>query len=440
MGFHDWISCDGDGHLRTPSRRAPQFRASDTGLSDGVTRRGLLVGAGIAGLAWASAGSALAGFTVNPEPTENKLVVIFLRGGADGLSMITPYFEDRYYAIRPNIAIQESDVVKLDDRFGLHPGFRPLDGLVSAGHVLGIHAVGSFDRTRSHFEAMSAMERGLADDGAGPASGWLGRYLAASAQPSHTPLRAVAFGSTMPDALRGGMNSVSLESIRNYRLNGNQAEQAELIAKLRKLCQADKDAASEAGLSTLRVLEALRKLDLPKPSESGPKYPETGLGSGLRETAMLIKGDVGMEVAFLNMGGWDTHVAQGSTSGWIHGLFAELGQAIRAFVDDLGPSFAKTTIVVKSEFGRRAYENGGLGTDHGRAGAMLVLNGSLKRSGAFARWPGLQPDDLEEPGGLRVTTDYRDVLAEVLRDRQGFAGTDTVFPNHKPGPSLGLFA
>jgi uncharacterized protein (DUF1501 family) len=400
----------------------------------------LLVGASLAGLTWASRGTALAGFTVTPEPTPNKLVVIFLRGGADGLAILTPFFEDRYYKIRPNIALAEKDLVKLDGRFGLHPGLKPLENLVAQKRVLGIHAVGSFDRTRSHFEAMSAMERGLADDGAGPASGWLGRYLAASATPEQTPLRAVAFGSTMPDAFRGGLNSVSLDSISQYRLNGNAEERKQLVAQLRDLCSQDKDAASEAGLSTLRVLEALQALEMPKTRNGNLKYPETGLGNGLKETAMMIKGDVGMEVAFLNMGGWDTHVAQGSTVGWIHGLISELGQALAAFAEDLGPELDRTTIIVKSEFGRRVYENGGLGTDHGRAGAMLVLGGGLKRTGAYADWPTLEPDQLEDPGDLRVTTDYRTVLAELLHKRQGFADSATVFPGWNAGKSLGLFA
>lgn len=428
-----WISCDGDGNYGRPEViRQPKA----TTKIEGVSRRGLLVGASMASLAWASRGTALAGFTVSEEKKDNVLIVIFLRGGADGMSVLVPFFEDQYYKIRPNIAITERQSIKLDDKFGLHPAFDPIKPLIEEKKLLAIHAVGSFDQTRSHFEAMSAMERGLANDGAGPASGWLGRYLAASARPDHTPLRAVAFGSTMPDAFRGGINAIGLNSIADYRLNGSDAERKELVQRLRKLCAVGDDAASEAGRSTLAVLESVQNLKMSTDLEArGIKYPETGLGQGLKETATLMRSGIGMEVAFLNMGGWDTHVTQGSTAGWMPGLLGELGTALGAFAKDLGPLLDKATIVVKSEFGRRAYENGGLGTDHGRAGAMLVMGGGIKKPGVYADWPGLKPDELEGPGDLRVTTDYRSVLKEILAKRHGFNDAGEVFPSFKGATS-----
>ncbi|MDX2065444.1 MAG: DUF1501 domain-containing protein [Fimbriimonadaceae bacterium] len=436
-----WIACDGGGDVSPVRPSAPvESTAPPTRESaGGVTRRGLLVGASMASLAWAARGSALAGFSVSPTAPKHVLVVVFLRGGADGLNFLVPTFEDRYYKVRPNIAVPARETLKLDDRFGLHPAFQSLEPWRDRGQLLGIHAVGSFDHSRSHFEAMSAMERGLATDGAGPASGWLGRYLGATHQDGDTPLRAVAFGGIMPDAMRGGMNAVAVDRISDFRLELDGAERAELVRQLTEMCADGKDAASEAGRDTLRVLKSIQQLERGENQPAnGAKYPETGLGVGFRETAMLIRAGIGMEVAFLNMGGWDTHVAQGSTTGWMSGLLSELAEGLTAFGTDLGPDLANVTVIVKSEFGRRIYENGGLGTDHGRAGAMLVMGGGLAKRGVYADWPGLDPDQLDGPGDLRVTTDYRDVLAEVLTARHRLKSPTDVFPGH-PGKRLGIF-
>ncbi len=413
-----------------------------------LSRRGLLVTASLAAAGLAASRSALAGVTFAPEghvaATQNVLVVVFLRGGADGLSVAPPYFEDAYHRARPNLrlgapsdkAFSDAErAIRLDDRFGLHPALAPIGEIFRQGKAAVVQAVGSFDTTRSHFEAMSAMERGLANDGEGPSDGWLARHLSSTARPSETPLRAVSFGTTMPDSLRGALNAISLSSISDYRLRVDEDMRARLERELAKMYGTGKDAASHAGNETLKVLQAVRGIDL----KTKPKaeYPETGLGNGLRETARLIHGKVGLEVACLDMGGWDTHVTQGTGIGWMPTLLTEVGNAVGAFVKDLGPAIDRTTIVVMSEFGRRVAENQALGTDHGRAGALFVLGGGVRGGKVYTDWPGLTREILDGPGDLPVTTDYRAVLAEILAARLGAKDMTAVFPGFN-GKPLGI--
>ncbi len=415
-----WTTCEG-------SEAGYRHRASG---AFAVSRRQLMVGVGMGTLGWASSRSALAGMTVNPRRADrthgNVLVVVFLRGGMDGLSAVTPYGEERIYSMRPNLAVaapkvnSKDSLIDLDGFFGLHPSLAPLADLYAAKQMAVIHAIGSQDQTRSHFEAMSAMDRGAADDGLGPAGGWITRYLLASGQTGDSPLRAVSFGTVMPDSLRGATNATALPSLDSYRLTSDKHDLAELTATIRRLYGKGQDVASTAGMETLEVIETLNRLN---PDERAPrhgaKYPTTGMGTGLQQAATLIRAKVGMEVATVDVGGWDTHVAQGTTIGWLPTRLEEVGQALAAFMQDLGPDADSVTTVVMSEFGRRAYENGGLGTDHGRGGCAFVLGGGVQGGKVYGPWPGLKPEQLDGPGDLRVTTDYRAVLGEVLTGRLG---------------------
>ena len=395
-----------------------------------VSRRQLMVGVGMGTLGWASSRSALAGMTVNPCRADrthgNVLVVVFLRGGMDGLSAVTPYAEERIYSMRPNLAVatpkvnSKDTLIDLDGFFGLHPSLAPLADMYRSKQMAVVHAIGSQDQTRSHFEAMAAMDRGAADDGLGPAGGWITRYLLASGQAGDSPLRAVSFGTVMPDSLRGATNATALPSLDSYRLTSDKHDLAELTATIRRLYGKGQDVASTAGMETLEVIETLNRLN---PDERAPrhgaKYPTTGMGTGLQQAATLIRAKVGMEVATVDVGGWDTHVAQGNTTGWLPTRLEEVGQALAAFMQDLGPDADSVTTVVMSEFGRRAYENGGLGTDHGRASCAFVLGGAVQGGKVYGPWPGLKPGQLDGPGDLRVTTDYRALLGEVLARRLG---------------------
>lgn len=421
----DWTYCDGNGNL---------------GERPTVSRRHLL-GTGAAGLlALAGLRPSLAHASFQVEQThDNVLVVIFLRGGADGLNMVAPYAEDDYYKARPTIALAKPGsgggaLIDLDGFFGLHPALAGLEAAFKEGKLAAIQAVGSGDQTRSHFEAMSTMERGIDNRNEAAGGGWLGRHLV-STPGKNSPLRAVALSSVMPDSLGGAIGALAIDSLSSYRL-----ELPEALPQLEALYADGNDPLAQAGRDTLAVLQQLQRLD---PADYKPSanvtYPDTGLGRGLRETAFLVKSDMGLEVACLDMGAWDTHITQGGATGWQATLLRELGDAVGAFLADLGQESKRVTLVVQTEFGRRIDENSGLGTDHGRASVMFVAGGAVKGGRVIADWPSLSVERREGPGDLLVTTDYRDVLGEILDRRLLTRDLTQVFPNHRVSP-LGLLA
>lgn len=386
--------------------------------------------------------SALANLGFRTLPGDrDTLVVVFLRGGADGLNVVPPYADDDYHRRRPSLRVQSpkdspqsAKTLDLDGYFGLHPALAPIYPMYREGQMAVVQAVGSNDQTRSHFEAMSAMERGLAKLGPGAATsnGWLARYLNHTATEDDSPLRAVAIGDLMPDSLRGGISAMALPDLAAFELRGDAAYRQALV---KSYSQGD-DPIATAGRETLRVLDTLNRLDYASYKSA---YPASDLGNALKQVAFLQKAEVGLEVAFLDKGGFDTHVAQGSTTGWLASLLDDVGQSLAAFAKDIGPRFERTTVVVMTEFGRRVYENSGLGTDHGRASFMFVMGGGTKGGKVYGSWPTLADEALEGTGDLRVTTDYRDVLGEVIQRRMGLDDLSPVFPNLKHRP-LGLLA
>jgi uncharacterized protein (DUF1501 family) len=416
--------------------------------SGAISRRRVLGGAGLAAVAWLARGStALADVAVNPrqrESSQDVLVTVFLRGGADGLNLVVPYGDDGYGRNRPTIGIaapgdrrKAQRSLDLDGFFGFHPALAPLHPFYKEGQLACVHACGSGDDTHSHFEAMATMERGLADERGGAASGWLARHLAAMPREGASPLRAIALGHTMPDALCGATEAIALNTVNDYRLKPPSSLPAERAAKLQSalaaLYENGEDAVAQAGRDTLQVIAALNRLDPSqyKPAR-GAAYPDSDFGNGLRQVACLIKGGVGLEVACLDHRGpylWDTHVAQESI---FTAQTDDLGRSLAAFLQDMGTGMRRVTVIVMTEFGRRLQENSGLGTDHGRAGAMLLLGGGIRGGQVFGRWPGLADEQLEPPGDVRVTTDYRDVLAEIVSRRLHNQNLATVFPQHTP--------
>lgn len=364
--------------------------------------------------------------------TDHSLVVIFLRGGADGLNALIPVAEDEYFRARPTLGIKRAESLPLDGFFAFHPALAPLLPLYREGSLACLHAVGSFDSTRSHFEAMSAMERGLAEmvSGADREAGWIARYLNHTAG-EDSPIRAVAFSEVMPDSLRGATSATALTSIAEYGLSGSDAFQTEL----RRLYQGKGDPVTKAGEGILDVVRTLRQLDYRGyTASSSAAYPKSDLGEGLRQSAFLLKAEVGVEVAFLEKNGWDTHVAQGSTSGLFTGQLDDLARSLAAFVADMGPQMKRTTVVVMTEFGRRVYENASFGTDHGRGSFMFVVGGDVRGGRVIADWPGLREENREGPGDLAVTTDYRNVLAEILRTSLAVPDADKLFPGLRAQP------
>ena len=363
-----------------------------------VTRRSVLLGGALGMVGWLSR-SALADASFSRTPAR-PIVHVFLRGGADGLNMVVPTHEPAYYERRPTLAVRKT--LPLEGGFGLHPALAPLYPFWRTGKLAIVHAVGSEDRSRSHFEAMAAMERG------GAAGGWLARYLAATSPQDPSPLRAIAHADVLPEMLRGGPPALALRSLDEFRLAGD----ASFRKALDGLYAHGRDAVALAGRQTLATLDTLQALD-PKSyrPRHGATYPESDLATGLQQVAMLLRAGVGLEAACLDHGVWDTHVGQ---DGFHPRLMAELSGALAAFAIDLGPELDRTTIVVMSEFGRRVGENAGLGTDHGRAAPAFLLGGGV-RGGFHGPWPGLV--DLDPVGDLRVGTDSRAVLASALRLR-----------------------
>ncbi len=371
-------------------------------------------------------------------PHGDSLIVVFLRGAADGLHMVVPHGEEAYYALRPTLAVARPDdrrapaderSIDLDGFFGLHPALLPLIPAWQAGHLAVVQACGAPDESRSHFKAMAMMERGVSDE-QGPASGWIGRHLATLDTGNPSPLRAIGWGEMPQRSLNGAVPVSALRSISEFRLGGDAYALAQMRSMLGCLYQGS-DPLSLLGRETLGIMDILESLE-PENYEPATDlaYPETEFGQGLRQIAMLIKARVGLEVAAIDLDGWDTHFAQGVSGGLMANLMRELAGGLSAFCDDLSDNLEYLTVVVMTEFGRRASENGSLGTDHGHGGLMLLLGGNVAGGRVYGRWPGLAKEQLVGPGDLAVTTDYRDVLGEVCLKRLRNPALDEIFPGY----------
>jgi uncharacterized protein (DUF1501 family) len=371
------------------------------------------------------------------------LVAIFQRGGMDGLSVVVPYGDSKaYYDKRPTISVPapgkgDGTAIDLDGHFGLHPALRPLKDIFDAKHLAIVHATGSPDPSRSHFDAMDYMERGTPGDKM-ISTGWINRHLQTAAWQNDSPFRAVGMGTMVQGSLRGPISALALKSIADFHLGGRDDQLAGIQDTLARLYSIDApgDALdTQAGevFSAMKILGRLAAATYTP--EKGAAYPDSDFGRGLKQTAQLIKADVGLEVSCIDIGGWDTHEEQGSVQGHLPTILAELGQGLSAFYTDLGERVREVTVVTMSEFGRRAEENASKGTDHGHGNCMFVMGGGVN-GGVYTRWPGLADDQLDN-GDLAITTDYRDVLAEILTLRLLNPALDQVFPGYKPN-SLGI--
>ncbi|MBI3242372.1 MAG: DUF1501 domain-containing protein [Chloroflexi bacterium] len=376
-------------------------------------------------------------------PRGDTLIVVFLRGAADCLNVVVPHGDQAYYAKRPTLGIPRPDdnkakanlrAIDLDGFFGFHPNLKPLMPAWQAGHLAIVHACGAPDESRSHFKAMELMERGV-DDEKGPASGWIGRHLATLDTGNRSPLRAIGLGQLPQRSLGGSVPVSALRSIADFHLGGDLKALAQMRAALTSLYSGD-DPLNIVGQETLDIMDAVQALDPLgyTPAITNNQYPETEFGLGLKQIAMLIKAEVGLEVAAIDLGGWDTHFAQGGSEGLMAGLLKELGDGLAAFHEDTTNYADRLTIVTMSEFGRRVQENGSLGTDHGHGSLMMLMGGHVMGNKVHGQWPGLADSQLVGPGDLAVTTDYRDVLAEVCLKRLNNPAVDQIFPNYKATP------
>jgi uncharacterized protein (DUF1501 family) len=366
------------------------------------------------------------------------LVNIFLRGGMDGLSVVAPFTEGaNYYDVRPTIAVPEpgraNGAIDLDGRFGLHPTLAPLKEIYDQQHLAIVHATGSIDPSRSHFDAMTFMEAGVPGNKT-LNTGWIGRHLQAAAWQNDSPFRAVGMGAMIPAALRGPITPLSIRSIADFHFRGREDELHRLqqaISSLYTIQAPTNQLERQAGLvfKTIATLDQLQATDY-QPA-NGAQYPDDEFGLGLKQVAQLIKADVGLEVACVDLGGWDTHENQGTLAGEFNTLLTTLSNGLAAFYHDLRDYMAGVTVVTMSEFGRRAHENGSQGTDHGHGNVMFLMGGGVNGGQVHARWPGLAPEALDD-GDLAITTDYRDVLAEVVSRRLRNPALDQIFPGHTP--------
>ncbi len=390
-------------------------------------------------------GSALAMFGVGGAPAwlaraaaqtgsrRKVLVVVFQRGAADGLNIVVPYGESRYYSLRPTINVPrpgngDDAAVDLDGFFGLHPSLAPLKPLYEAKTLAIVEAVGSPDPTRSHFDAQDFMESGTPGRRA-TQSGWLNRALPAE-RGTLSPLRAVSLGPELPLTLRGANPAVAVANLQSFRLPGPSVTGA--FASM--YGDAADSTLRSAGRETFEAMAIIQRLDQEPYAPSGNvEYPNGRLGQSLRQIARLIKANVGLEVAFAEIDGWDHHVNEvgaNATEGQLANVLREFGGSLAAFYADLGPRIEDVTVVTMSEFGRTAHENGDRGTDHGHANVMFVMGGGVRGGRVYGDWPGLAGGQLYEGRDLALTTDFRDVLAEAVVKQLGNRDLGSVFPGY----------
>ena len=403
----------------------------------GPTRRGLLSGAAaLAGLGLLEVGSAQYAFAAGGRPRGDLLVVVSQRGGADGLTLCPPVGDPAYLPARPTIGVTARDALSLDRMFGFHPRMAPLMPFWHSGQLAVVQAVGDADGSRSHFDAIDAMERGI-DASMSSSTGWLDRHLEVrGVQPGDFP--ALAIGTSTPISLRGPAPALSLVSVSDARVHCPPALVPDVERTLGGMYEGFAGPVGDAGRGTLDALRRLAPFrDRPYHPGGGATYPANELGRALSQVAQVARAGVGLEVACVDYGGWDTHTAMGTTgSGAMSDLVGSFASALAAFATDLGPLMRSVTLVTLTEFGRRVAENSSNGVDHGHGGMMLAMGGGIRGGRVYGRWPGLATKDLEQ-GDLKATTDYRDVLAEVVRRRLGNSRVDEVFPGHR-ATELGL--
>lgn len=357
------------------------------------------------------------------------LVTIFQRGAADGLNVVVPFGESRYYDLRPTLAVPKpsssdaNSAVDLNGFFGLHPSLAPLKPIYDAKTLAIVHATGSPDPTRSHFDAQDYMEAGTPGMKS-TRDGWLNRALLPQAAKS-SPLRALALGPSLPRMLRGTNPAVAVNNIADFQVRDSAS--AEMFESM--YSRSLDTVLQGTGKDTFEAVKMLKTIQKENYTpDGGAAYPAGRFGQSMRQIAQLIKANVGVEVAFADIGGWDTHTNQPAA---LSARLSELGQGMAAFYKDLGDRMADVAVVTMSEFGRTARENGTRGTDHGHANAMFVMGGAINGGAIHGEWPGLQQEQLYESRDLAVTTDFRDVLSELVSNHLGNRQISAVFPGYQ---------
>ena len=367
---------------------------------------------------------------------KKQFVVLFQRGAADGLNIVVPFGEPNYYRLRPTIAIPQprrggtDAAIDLDGFFGLHPSLAPLEPLFRQNQLAIVHAAGSPDPTRSHFDAQDFMESGTPGVKA-TEDGWLNRALEVAPEENASPFRAVAMGANLPRMLHGSASAIALPDLKQFKVMPQTAGMGAAVEGgfEAMYAQTVDHALHGTGTETFEAIDMLRKVDPSKYApENGAQYPTSRLGQNLQQIGQLLKANIGVEVLFVDCGGWDNHVNEGGVQGQLSNLLKDLGQGLGAFHQDMGDRMRDVVVVTMSEFGRTAKENGNRGTDHGHANCMFVMGGDVKGGRVYGNWPGLADHQLNEGRDLALTTDFRSVLGEVLVKHVGVTDVKAVFP------------
>jgi uncharacterized protein (DUF1501 family) len=395
-------------------------------------RNGALAIAGTSAIPSFLVRSVMAQTTGAASVRNKRLVVIFQRGAADGLNIVIPHAEPQYFAMRPTIAIPREKILDLDGFFGLHPAMAPLLPLYRSGHLAMVHATGSPDPTRSHFDAQDYMESGTPGVKI-TTDGWLNRALQAEDErrarvTDHSPFRAISVGNDVPRTLAGPVHAMALRNLQDFsqldRMDRTDGDPFESMY--------DESSDSLIRGAGSEAFEAMRMLRSAQPQKYTPapgvEYPATQFGSSLRQIAQLLKGNFGVQAAFADVGGWDHHVNEGAEHGQLANRLDDFSRSLIAFWVDLGDASEDTVVVTMSEFGRTAHQNGTGGTDHGHANVMFALGGPVRGGRVHGRWPGLAPEQLYQQRDLAVTTDFRQVLAEATFKTLGASDLHRVFP------------
>lgn len=362
-----------------------------------------------------------------------RLVVLFQRGAADGLNVVVPYAESNYYQMRPTIAIQKSQVIDLNGFFGLHPAMQPLKPLWDRGHLAIVHAAGSPDESRSHFDAQDYMESGTPGVKA-TSDGWLNRALRAEdefhALHHASAFRAVAMGTQLPRTLQGVVPAVAVGNVQDFNVGGkNPAALPASESYEAMYSDAVNTVLHGTGTETFEAVKMLKATDPGRyVPAAGANYPKTPFGDSMKQVAQLLKANLGVEAAFADIGGWDTHQNQGNANGQLANRLKDFSAGVAAFWTDMGDQAEDVAVVTMSEFGRTARQNGTAGTDHGHANVMFVLGGPVRGGKVYGKWPGLSDEHLHEGRDLAITTDFRQVLGEAAYKTVGARNLDLVFP------------
>jgi uncharacterized protein (DUF1501 family) len=389
-----------------------------------------------------------------------QLITIFQRGAVDGLSVVVPFGDSEYYRERPSIAIAKPGAngdaavtaVDLDGFFGFNPRLRPLKPFWDQRSLAIVHACGSPDATRSHFDAQDYME--TATPGVkSTEDGWLNRFLRArTAEPpspsagapgSGSPFRAVSLTPQLPRMLQGSAPALAMNQIGQFGIRGGAGGDSVGASFEAQYASAADRILGGTGRDAFDAMKRLKVADPAKyQPENGADYPRSPFGQALRQIAQLVKAEVGLEVAFADVGGWDTHVNQGSSQGQLANRLDDFARGIAALVTDLGSRMADTVILTMSEFGRAVRENGNRGTDHGHGNAMMAIGGGVRGGKVYGRWPGLSIDQRYERRDLAITTDFRNVFSEVVMRHMGVRDARAIFPGYDINPAKfpGLFA